>query len=114
MITMTKLKYYWIATYNDGTTYSQFNSDGTENLWGDVRHYDVVNVAWSQFPIRLSNKIKTPTSWALFPKRHSLNYESGDKIVICRRNHIDFSARGEKGRRIEYILGRDKEEIIKL
>ncbi len=111
---MTQLKYYWIVTYNDGTIYPQFNPDGTENLWGDVRQHDVTNVAWSQFPMRLSSKIETPTKWVLFPKRHSLDYKSDDKIIICRRNHIDFSARGEKGRRIEYILGKNKEEIIKL
>ena len=111
---MTTLTYYWVATYEDGATHPQFNPDGTENAWGDVRQDDVIRVSWCQFPLKLSRKIEIPTKWVVFPRKQSLDYEPGDKIIICRRNHINFSARGEKGRKIEYILGRNDEEIIKL
>ena len=112
---MTQLKYYWIATYIDGTTLPQFDDDGTENPWGDVEQEKVKNVAWCQFPLKLSRKIEIPTRWVLFPKKESLDYEPGDEILICRRNHINFSGgRGEKWRKTEYILGKNKEEIIKL
>ena len=108
------LKYFWSVKYNDGTTFSQFDSDGTENMWGDVDQEKVRNVTWCQFSWNLSRKIELPTKWVIFPKKYSLNFDPGDKIFIVRRNHIDFSARGEKGRRIEYILGKNDKEIIKL
>ena len=111
---MVKLKYYWVATYDDNTNHPQFNPDGTENLWRDVNQDKIVKVSWCQFSLGLSKKIEIPTNWVLFPKKYSLKYDITDKIFICRRNHIDFSSRGEKGRRIEYILGKDKETIIKL
>jgi len=111
---MTPLKYYWKVVYNDNTTFSQFNSDGSENMWKDVNQSNVVKVSWRQFSLTLSRKIESPTKWVLLPSEISLDIADGDDIFICRRNHIDFSARGEKGRRIEYILGRNKEEIIKL
>jgi len=112
---MTQLKYYWIVTYLDGTTYPQFNDDGTENMWGDVEQEKVRNVAWCQFTVKLSRKIKIPTRWTLFPKKESLDYEPGDEIFICRRNHINFSnTKGTEAQRIEYILGKNKEEIIRL
>lgn len=109
-----KLKYYWIVKYVDGTTFSQFNPDGTENLWGNVDQTKVVNVAWCQFPRKLSKKIEIPTKWVVFPRKRSLDYEPGDEIFICRRNHITFNMSREKGRQMEYILGRNKEEIIKI
>lgn len=111
---MTTLKYYWVATYEDGTTHPQFNPDGTENLWKTIDQDKVVKVSWCQFSLKLSSKIEIPTRWAVFPRKHSLDYNITDKIFIVRRNHIDFSSRGEKGRRIEYILGKNGEEIITL
>ena len=111
---MTSLKYYWVATYTDGMTHPQFNLDGTENMWKDVDQNKVVKVSWCQFSRKLSSKIEIPTNWSLFPRKHSVDYTITDKIFIVRRNHIDFSARGEKGRRIEYILGKNDKEIIKL
>ena len=111
---MVKLKYYWVVTYDDDTNYPQFNPDGTENRWGDVDQDKVVEVSWRQFSRKLSNRIEIPTSWALLPKKYAIKYDMTDNILIFRRNHIDFSSRGEKGRRIEYILGKDNEEIIKL
>ncbi len=106
------LKYYWIAEYSDGTKFPQFNPDGTENMWGKVQQHDVIRVSWKQFSRKLSNKIEIPTRWVVFPKQHSLDIEFEDEIFICRRNHIDFSAQGEKGRRTEYILGKNEEELI--
>lgn len=111
---MGKLQYYWIADYSDGTKFPQYNSDGTENMWGEVNQDDVIRVSWKEFSLTLSSKIEIPTKWALIPSTHSLDVETTDEIFIVRRNHIDFSARGEKGRRIEYILGKNKEEIIVL
>lgn len=111
---MVKLKYYWVVVYGDNTNYPQFNPDGTENLWKNVDQDKVISVSWRQFSRTLSNKIEMATNWALFPKEYSIKYDITDKIFICRRNHIDFSARGEKGRRIEYILGKNGEEVIKL
>lgn len=109
-----KLKYYWVAIYTDGTIHPQFNLDGTENLWSDVDQDRVVEVSWCEFSRKLSNKIDISTKWALFPRKHSLKYKLRDKIFIVRRNHIDFSVSGEKGRRIEYILGKNSKEIINL
>ena len=112
---MVKLKYYWMVMYDDNTNYPQFNSDGTENLWKEVDQNRVIRVSWCQFSRRLSNKVEISTKWALFPRKYSLNYDITDEIFICRRNHIIFSeSHGEKGRKTEYILGRNKEEIIKL
>ena len=111
---MIQLKYYWIVKYRDGTTFQQFNSDGTENLWGDVHQENVINVAWCQFSLNLARKIRIPTKWVLLPQKQSLDYEQNDEIFICRRNHINFSGSSEKGRKIEYILGKNNEEIIKL
>ena len=111
---MVKLKYYWVAKYDDNTDHPQFNPDGTENLWGDVDQDKVIEVSWRQFSWKLSNNIEMPTNWALLPKKHAIKYNMTDNIFICRRNHIDFSSRGEEGRRIEYILGKDNKEIIKL
>jgi|LGOV01.1.fsa_nt_gb hypothetical protein len=110
------LKYYWIVEYRDGTKFSQFDSEtGKENQWKEVRQEDVIRVSWRQFSYGMSKRINIPTKWVLFPSQHTLNYVSEDEIFICRRNHIDFSgARGESGRRTEYILGKNKEEIIKL
>lgn len=111
---MVKLRYYWVVTYQDGTTYSQYNSDGTENLWKEVNQDNVVRVSWKEFSLVLSNKVEISTKWSVLPKTHSLNVETTDDIFIVRRNHIDFNAWGEKGHRIEYILGKNKDEIIKL
>jgi len=111
---MVKLKYYWVVVYEDGTSYPQFNPDGTENLWKNVDQDKIISVSWHQFSRTLSNKIEMPTNWTLFPRKHSIKYDIKDEVFICRRNHIDFSSRGEKGRRIEYILGKNGEEVIKL
>jgi len=109
------LKYYWIVTYTDGTELSQFEDTGKENMWKEVRQDDVIRVSWRQFSRKMAKRIETPVKWVLFPTSHTLDYKPGEKIIICRRNHIDFSTgNGEKGRRTEYILGKDKEEIIKL
>lgn len=110
------LKYYWNVTYTDGTGLSQFDSKtGKENMWKEVRQDDVIRVSWCQFSRKMSKRIETPTKWVLFPTSHTLDYEPEDKIIICRRHHIDFSGgSGEKGRRTEYILGKNKEEIIQL
>ncbi len=112
---MTTLKYYWIVTYTDGSRFAQYNPDGSENMWKEVQQDDVVKVAWKQFSITLSNKIEIPTKWVLFLSEYSLDFGPEDKIFIVRRNHINFSPSGEdKGRRIEYILGKNGEELIEL
>ena len=112
---MVALKYYWIVTYSDGSTFAQYNSDGSENMWGEVQQDNVVKVSWKQFSITLSNKIEIPTKWVLFPSEYSLDFGPEDKILIVRRNHINFSPSGEdKGRHIEYILGKNGEELIEL
>ena len=111
---MNPLTHYWKVVYTDGTTLSQFNHDGTENPWGNVQQDKVNRVSWYQFSRKMSKKIDIPTKWALFPTHHGLDYNPEDKIFICRRNHIDFSASSGKGRKIEYILGKNGKEIIKL
>lgn len=111
---MTTLKYYWVATYEDGTIHPQFNPDGTENLWKGVDQNKVIKVSWCQFSRGLSKKVGISTSWALFPRKHSVEYDITDKIFICRRNHINFSVHGEKGRRIEYIIGKNDSEVMVL
>ena len=100
-----KFKYFWIAEYWDGTTIEQYRDNG-EIQWKDVDKSQLKVVSWAQkklFGIRTVIKA-------------SVNLECGDIPIICRRNHIGIgiSSMKEKGRRIEYLLGKNGEYIIKL
>jgi hypothetical protein len=98
-------KYFWLAEYRDGTIISQF-MDGREIMWKEVDQIQLKKLSWAKkalFGIR--TVIKT-----------SINLESTDTPMICRRNHIGVGlvSMKEKSRRTEYLLGKNGEYTIKL
>jgi hypothetical protein len=114
---MIPLKYFWIATYTNGTAISQFDPDtGEERQWKVVDESQVCRITWAEFSRKLSKKIKLDTISVRRPKMHSVDFDSDEKILICRRNHISFSFNMvSKGNRIEYLIGKpdgDNENII--
>ena len=114
---MIPLKYFWIATYTNGTAISQFDPDtGEERQWSEVDESRVCRVTWAEFSRKLSKKVKLDTISVWRPKMHHVDFDPNEKILICRRNHISFSFNMEsKGDRIEYLIGKpdgDNENII--
>lgn len=115
--TMPTLKYFWIATYTNGTAISQFDPDtGEECQWKEVDESRVCRVTWAEFSRKLSKKIKLDTISVWRPKMRHVNFDPNEKILICRRNHISFSPSIKtKGHKIEYLIGKpigDNENII--
>lgn len=108
------LKYFWIAFYDDGTALAQFDPEtGDENLWRDVQQGKLLRVAWAEFSKEMRRKVGVLAISKLHPKMYSIELEEkGDKILICRRNHI--SVGGDEECRIEYILGLNGKEVISL
>ena len=114
---MIPLKYFWIATYTNGTSISQFDPDtGEECQWKEVDKSRVCRVTWAEFSRKLSKKVKLDTISVRRPKMRHVDFDPNDEILICRRNHISFSFNMEsKGNRIEYLIGKpdgDDENII--
>ena len=113
---MPPLKYMWIAEYRDGTAIPQFDPDtGKENMWSDVDQDKVYRVSWCEFSKDMKKKVELDTISVRKPEMHSIEYGAGDEIMICRRNHLDFSSSGNvNGHRIEYVLGRNGVELLTL
>ena len=115
---MQPLKYFWIVTYGDGTALSQFDSDtGEERQWSEVDEAKVCKVAWAEFSHTSANKIEIETISVKRPKMHYVDFIVGEKILICRRNHMSISPNiATKEHRIEYLIGKgesgDNENII--
>ena len=106
----------WIAEYRDGTAIPQFDPDtGEENMWSDVNQDKVCRVSWCEFSKGMKKKVGVDVISVRKPKIHSVEYDIGDKVMIYRRNHIDFSPSGNaRGHRIEYVLGRNGVVILTL
>lgn len=115
---MPPLKYFWIVEYLDGKALSQFDPDtGKELQWSEVDESRVCKVSWAEFSRDLSDKIKIETISVKRPKIHHVDFNPGEKILICRRNHLAVSQKISKyGHRIEYLIGKgesgDNENII--
>jgi len=119
---MQPLKYYWIVWYRDDYAVPQFDPEsGEENSWKDIDQSSVRMISWAQFSKKLSKKVKIPTESVRKPGMTSIEYDPGDSIIIARRNHvqiryvskIDQYINGGNNK-IEYILGKNGEELIKL
>ena len=98
-------KYFWIAEYRDGTIIKQFQNK-EEIQWKEVDQSQLKRVSWAQ---------KTLFGFKTVIKA-TVELELGEKVAICRRNHIGIgiSNMKEKGRRIEYLLGKNNKYTIKL
>lgn len=107
---MIPLKYFWIASYTNGTSISQFDPDnGEERQWKEVDKSRVCRVTWAEFSRKLSKKVKLDTISVMRPKMRHVDFDPNDEILICRRNHISFSANIKiKGHKIEYLIGKPK------
>lgn len=109
---MIPLKYFWIATYTNGTSISQFDPDtGEERQWSEVDESQVCRVTWAEFSRKLSKKVKLDTISVRRPKMRHVDFDPNDEILICRRNHISFSPNIKtKSHKIEYLIGKPKNE----
>ena len=115
---MVLLKYFWIVTYVDGTAVSQFDPDtGKERQWKDVDESRICRVAWAEFFHDIAKKVKLDVISVRNPKIRHVDFNPGEKILICRRNHISISPNMKgKDHKIEYLIGKgesgDNENII--
>lgn len=102
---MTKFKYFWIAEYSDGTIIKQFKFT-KEIQWKEIDQSQLKRISWAKKTLLgLKTVIKS-----------TINLESTDTPMICRRTHIGIGVTGmkEKDRRVEYLLGKNGKYIIKL
>jgi hypothetical protein len=78
----------WKAIYKEGEPLSQFNADGSENLYRDIDRKKL-----SRFELYDGETLK----FALF-------LHEGQRLIFRRRNFISYSKDGEK-RWIVYLVG---------
>lgn len=99
-----KLKYFWIAEYNDGTALPQFDLEsGNENLFKDIDHSKIIRFGLYPFTVELSKKVECSDLNPFLPK-FVINLKSNDKLFFVRRNYIEMCGTTEN-RYIEYLLG---------
>lgn len=98
-----KLKYFWQVEYRSGAIRKQFEN-GDEIQWFEIDESQIKKVSWMKKTI-FGSKTKA-----------SIELEPGEKIMICRRNHIGIGVTSgkEKDRKIEYLLGKNGEYTIKV
>jgi len=101
---MTKISFFWIAEYDDGTIFSQFDFNcGKENLYKDIDINRVVKIGWYPFTIELSKLIPNAIFNPILPY-YVINIENQEEIFIRRRGFIIMTGKREI-RKYEYILG---------
>lgn len=90
--------YFWFAKFKDGTTLSQYNKDGSENLakriFDEEKKENLDQVWW----IPLKNKTS-----------YGLKLEENQRLILVRRNYIRTTADGQERSTI-YMLGWQKTE----
>jgi len=84
-----ELKYLWVATYKDESEFPQFNTDGSENLFGDIEQDRLDSFC---FISTTGHKIR-------------LDVKDDMRLICFRRHKINFIGKGEQ---IEYVLGYQK------
>ena len=100
-----EFKYFWIVKYQDGTIIKQYH-DNKETQWKDIDQSELKVISWAKKRLfGIGTVIKA-----------SITLKRDDIPMICRRNHIGIGilSMKEKGRRIEYLLGKNGEYTIKL
>ena len=101
---IAKLKYFWIAEYNDGTALPQFDLEsGNENLFKEIDQSRLIRFGLYPFTLELSKKVECSDLNLLLPK-FVINLKKEDKLFFARRNYIQMQGTREN-RYIEYLLG---------
>lgn len=99
-----KLKFFWIAEYNDSTALPQFDPEtGIENLFKEIKQSELIKFGLYPFTLELSKKVNCSDFNPFLPK-FIINIKSEDKLIYLRRNHIVRQGNKES-RFIEYLLG---------
>jgi hypothetical protein len=100
---ITKLKYFWIAEYNDGNALPQFDPEtGIENLFKNIDQTKLIRFGLYPFTMELSKKVNC-SDFNPFLRKIVINLD-GNKLIFKRRNYIIIQGIKEK-RHIEYLLG---------
>jgi hypothetical protein len=100
----TKLTFFWIAEYNDGTALPQFDLEtGEENLFKVIDQSKLIRFGLYPFTLELSKKVKCSNLNPLLPK-FIINFKTEDKLFFRRRNYIKMQGSIEN-RNVEYLLG---------
>lgn len=94
-----KLKYFWQVEYHSGTIRKQFEN-GDEIQWFEINESQIKKLSWMKKTL-FRSKVKA-----------SIELDPGDKLMICRRNHIT-PGRAEPVK-TEYLLGKNGEYTIKI
>ena len=108
------VKYEWIAHYNDGSDFSQFDENGNERLFGEIDKdklisFELVNKD-NNDQILVKNFGVLLNSGQFFINSAVLNIEPTinhykHKLIFFKRNRKTVSARGSLPTRTLYILG---------
>ena len=97
------MKYFWRVQYFDGTIINQF-THGKEIQWSEIDESQIKKASWMKKMLFGSKTMA------------SIELKQNEKILICRRTHVGIGivSGKEKERKMEYLLGKNGEYILKL
>lgn len=105
------IRFFWIAEYNDGTNLSQFNFDGTENLFSQIQNDKLCRFGWYPFSIELSKKVEnSECCTACTLSNYKIKIYPNDELYAMRRGHFSYGRTNSI--RYEYLLGNQNYVII--
>lgn len=102
--------YTWAVYYSDGTKFSQYNSDGSENLFKDIDETKLVNFVLSkdhQDVAQLNDFVLCVPSGLFILSGLPIDFGSFDtnRLIYFRRNRVSTSTSGETSQSTSHVLG---------
>lgn len=74
----------WLAIYNDGTTLPQYNEDGTENKYTDIKRDELIGFALSHNKVAKLALHLDPNKKLIYRKRVAKKFSGAEEAVyLC-------------------------------
>jgi hypothetical protein len=93
------ISFYWKAKYLDGTELSQFDKNGEEHLFSEIKQENLDTFSW--VPINAS----LPT--------YSIKLAPNQRLIALRRHRKHIKGGVELGEEVMYLLGWQMTELGK-